>query len=137
MFIRFLIIIGLFLLFFFIYRFFLWWQLKRAGIGSSPDPLLVNIDLNVPTIVYFTTPLCAVCRLRQKPVIQRLTNLIDPLNVVTIDVYEDEQSVKRWKVVNVPTTFILDAKGNPKKVNNGFADEDKLLKQLLQHESRA
>ena len=55
---------------------------------------------------------------------------MDIINIVKVDATVDPDSSKRWGVLSVPTTFVLDREGNPMKVNNGFVDENKLLDQL-------
>ncbi len=112
------------------YRVVIKWQLSRAGQLKDVDPLLSEMNLSIPTVVYFTTPMCAICRTTQRPAFERLQAKMDRVNIVKVDATEDPDSSQRWGVFSVPTTFVLDQDGNPVKVNNGFVDEHKLSAQL-------
>ncbi len=90
----------------------------------------------IPAILYFTTPDCAICKSMQRPALQRLQDKMgDCLQVVEIDAYERPELAREWKVLSVPTTFIIDANGNPRQVNYGATPAEKLLEQLNKVES--
>jgi hypothetical protein len=42
-----------------------------------------------------------------------------------------------WGVLSAPTTFIIDARGQPRAVNHGLASMEKLLRQLEASEGAA
>jgi len=50
--------------------------------------------------------------------------------VVEIDASERPDLAKRWGVMSVPTTFLLDAHGEARYVNNGVARVEKLMEQV-------
>lgn len=131
MLLRFLIMIAFGLVMYVTYRIVIKWQISRAGQLKDMDPLLAEVNLSIPTVVYFTTPMCVLCRTTQWPAFKRLQTNMNPINIVKVDASKDPDSAQRWGVFNVPTTFVLDQDGNPVKVNNGFVDEHKLLTQLL------
>lgn len=84
-----------------------------------------------PVIVYFTTPDCAPCKTVQRPALNRVLQLLgDSLDVVEIDATERPDLAKQWGVMSVPTTFLLDARGEARYVNNGIARAEKLMEQL-------
>jgi thiol-disulfide isomerase/thioredoxin len=84
-----------------------------------------------PVLVYFTTPDCAPCKTIQRPAINRVSHLLgEELKVVEIDATERPDLAKVWGVMSVPTTFVLDARGEPRYVNNGVARAEKLLEQI-------
>lgn len=86
---------------------------------------------NKPTIVYFTTPDCAPCKTVQRPAIEKVTSLLgEKLHVVEIDATERPDLAKIWGVMSVPTTFLLDAHGEARYVNNGVARAEKLIRQI-------
>lgn len=86
---------------------------------------------NKPVIVYFTTPDCAPCKTIQRPALNKLSNLMgDKLEVVEIDATQRPDLARQWGVMSVPTTFLLDAHGEARYVNNGVARVEKLMEQL-------
>lgn len=86
---------------------------------------------NKPIIVYFTTPDCAPCKTVQRPALNRVTQLLgDSLEVVEIDATERPDLAKQWGVMSVPTTFLLDARGDARYVNNGVTRAEKLMEQI-------
>ena len=92
---------------------------------------LFNQLPNKPVIVYFTTPDCAPCKTVQRPALNRVTQLMgDSLEVVEIDATQRPDLAKQWGVLSVPTTFLLDARGVARYVNNGVARAEKLMEQL-------
>jgi hypothetical protein len=50
--------------------------------------------------------------------------------VVEIDATERPDLASQWGVFSVPTTFLLDARGKARFVNNGVARVEKLMEQL-------
>lgn len=84
-----------------------------------------------PVLVYFTTPDCAPCKTIQRPAIHQVANMLgETLEVVEINAYERPDLAKTWGVMSVPTTFVLDARGEARYVNNGVARAEKLLQQI-------
>lgn len=84
-----------------------------------------------PVLVYFTTPQCAPCKTVQRPAIERVVSLLGAnLEVVEIDATRQPDLAKRWGVMSVPTTFVLDARGEARYVNNGVTRAEKLLEQI-------
>jgi len=84
-----------------------------------------------PVLVYFTTPDCAPCKTVQRPAIEQVSNLFgEKLHVIEINVYERPDLARVWGVISVPTTFLLDARGEARYVNNGVARANKLMKQI-------
>jgi thiol-disulfide isomerase/thioredoxin len=86
---------------------------------------------NKPVIVYFTTPDCAPCKTIQRPALNKLSSLMgDKLEVIEIDAIQRPDLAERWGVMSVPTTFLLNARGEARYVNNGVARVEKLMEQL-------
>lgn len=130
---RILVVIVLGLVGFGLYQLSTRHQLRKAARSGPVDPLLGDFKPGVPTIVYFTTPTCAPCRLQQTPTLQQLQAEVGPdsLRVIRVDATIDPQAAERWGVFSVPTTFVLDRDGKPRTVYNGVVDS-KTLKQQLQ-----
>jgi thiol-disulfide isomerase/thioredoxin len=92
---------------------------------------LFNTLPNKPVLVYFTTPDCVPCKTIQRPAINRVSNVLgEGLEVVEIDATERPDLAKAWGVMSVPTTFLLDTRGEARYVNNGVARAEKLLEQI-------
>ena len=86
---------------------------------------------NKPVVVYFTTPDFAPCKTVQRPAIDRVSRLLgENLEVVEINAYEQPDLAKTWGVMSVPTTFVIDERGEARYVNNGVARAEKLLEQI-------
>ena len=84
-----------------------------------------------PVLVYFTTPDCVPCKTVQRPAIDRVAGVLgEKLAVIEINAYEQPDLAKTWGVMSVPTTFVLDARGEARYVNNGVARAEKLLEQI-------
>jgi protein-disulfide isomerase-like protein with CxxC motif len=54
----------------------------------------------------------------------------EKLEVIEIDAAQRPDLAKQWGVMSVPTTFLLDARGEARYVNNGVARVEKLMEQL-------
>lgn len=92
---------------------------------------LFNQLPNKPIIVYFTTPDCAPCKTVQRPALNRVSQLLgDRLEVIEVDAAQRPDLAKNWGVMSVPTTFLLDARGEACFVNNGVTRAEKLMEQL-------
>jgi thiol-disulfide isomerase/thioredoxin len=84
-----------------------------------------------PVIVYFTTPECVPCKTVQRPALNQVSKLLgEKLQVIEIDATERPDLAKIWGVMSVPTTFLLDVRGQARYVNNGVARVEKLMQQL-------
>jgi len=105
------------------------WQMMRPARSAASDPLLADLRPDLPAILYFTTPMCQVCKLQQAPVLERLRRA-DVVQVIHVDASAQPEVADRWGVLTAPTTFVLDAQGQPRAVNNGLADETTLRRQL-------
>jgi thiol-disulfide isomerase/thioredoxin len=92
---------------------------------------LFNTFPNKPVLVYFTTPTCAPCKTVQRPAIDKIVKLLgEKLHVIEIDATQRPDLAKNWGVMSVPTTFLLDSRGEARYVNNGVARAEKLMEQI-------
>lgn len=106
-----------------------YWQLRR--LSRAPGPGLESWRPGLPAILYFTTPDCIPCRTTQRPALERLkAELADALQVIEVDASAKPAIADQWGVVSVPTTFVLDATGRPRRLNHGVASTAKLKQQL-------
>ena len=92
---------------------------------------LEDIRPNIPAILYFTTPSCVPCKTIQRPALARLQErLPDSIQVIEVDAAARPDLADYWGVLSVPTTFIIDARGRPRRVNHGVSSAEKLQKQI-------
>ena len=107
-------------------------QVRKVAEQASTDPLLSGLRPGVPTILYFTTPMCMPCKTQQQPALERLQSELgaDGVQVIRIDATEQPEAADRWGVFCAPTTFVLDGLGQPREVNHGVADTNKLKRQI-------
>jgi len=112
---------------------FAYWLFNQRLLGKAQNLAseLVGRLPNKPMIVYFTTPDCAPCKTIQRPALNKLLTLKgDSVQVIEIDATERPDLAKQWGVMSVPTTFLLDARGEARYVNNGVTRVEKLMEQL-------
>jgi thiol-disulfide isomerase/thioredoxin len=109
-----------------------WLNNQRLLVRAQNNVLALFGTLpNKPVIVYFTTPDCAPCKTIQRPALNKLSSLMgDKLEVIEIDAIQRPDLAERWGVMSVPTTFLLNARGEARYVNNGVARVEKLMEQL-------
>ncbi len=94
-------------------------------------PALFNVLPNKPVLVYFTTPTCAPCKTIQRPAIEQVSKFFgEKIQVVEVDATEHPNLASTWGVMSVPTTFLLDSRGEARYVNNGVARAEKLMEQI-------
>ena len=125
---RFCVALGIIELLVFVY----WCVHQRLLLRAQNNVLsLFNALPDKPVIVYFTTPDCAPCKTVQRPALKQISNeLGEEVQVIEIDATEHPELAKQWGVMSVPTTFLLDAHGKARFVNNGVARVEKLMGQL-------
>ncbi len=111
-----------------------WVILSRA---KSKRLGLDTIRPGVPTILYFTTPTCVPCKTTQRPALDRLQEeLGSSIQVIEVDASVHSEVADYWGVLSVPTTFIIDSKGRPRRINHGVASTEKLHMQLKEVEQK-
>jgi len=102
--------------------------LKRA---SSKVSRFESYQTGLPAIVYFTTPGCVPCKTVQRPAIERMKASYGKwFQVIEVDASTSPDLAQEWGVMSVPTTFVIDANGQPRYVNHGVASAEKLIQQL-------
>jgi thiol-disulfide isomerase/thioredoxin len=115
----------------------LYWLLNRVILyraqrnSTSSAGSIPGARSGVPAILYFTTPECVPCKTVQRPALQQIQARVgDQVQVIEINAQEQADLASRWGVLSVPTTFIIDERGQVRHVNHGAARADKLLQQL-------
>lgn len=106
-------------------------RLILARVSNKMRTLGVKDRSGSPMLVYFTTPTCAPCKTVQRPAIHRLQELVgERLQVIEIDASANPELAQQWGVMSVPTTFVIGQDGEPRFVNHGVVNAEKLLRQL-------
>lgn len=78
------------------------------------DLLLDEHQTGKPAILYFGSPNCVPCKMIQRPALERLMDRWkDDIQLIEIDVTNRPGLTDAWGVLSLPTTFIIDAMGNP------------------------
>ncbi len=115
------------------YRYFQRGQLKRATTQVRIDPLLLDYRAGVPGVMLFTAEYCAPCKFQQRPNIQRALAQVgeERVQFIQVDVQQHPEAAQRWGVMSLPTTYILDADGQPRDVYHGVVSAERLQAQLL------
>ena len=110
------------------------WQLHRLGRASSAEaPGLEGRRPGAAAVLYFTTADCSICRVAQKPALEQLKAALgEQVQVFEVNATERPAVADHWGVLSVPTTFIIDPAGQPRRVNHGLTNRDKLTAQLAE-----
>ena len=110
-------------------------QLSR---GAKAALGLDGFQLGRPAILYFTAPGCGPCLAVQKPALAELAaEFGSRLQILEVDALERPGLADAWGVLSLPTTFIIDAAGRPRRVNQGAARAPRLRDQLASIGERA
>lgn len=82
-------------------------------------------------ILAFSSADCRQCHTMQTPALQRVTGARkSQVSVEEIDAPGSPELTRRYQVLTVPTTVVLDATGRVHAVNYGFASTQRLLEQV-------
>ena len=104
------------------------WILRR---GAKKILGLEEFRLGRPAVLYFTMEDCIPCKTAQRPALNKLAEMTEEkVQIIQVDVMERPDLAESWGVLSVPTTFIIDPDGQPRRVNHGVAMAEKLLEQL-------
>jgi thioredoxin 1 len=125
-----LVALALALLAVYLWRSWLTMRMRRLAVQALPEPLARSLP-DGPALLYFTTQDCAQCRLQQAPILQQLAQMTQ-LPIYTYDAVEQDQLVRFFGVMTVPTTVWLNAQRRPAAINHGLAHLAKLRQQARQ-----
>ena len=112
-----------------------WWLVQRRAARRRDVTGLdaIGYRRGLPAVLYFTAPGCAPCETVQKPALARLDERFQGrLQILEVDASEKPRLADTWGVLAVPTTFIIDAAGRPRRVNHGPTHEHTLMAQLAE-----
>lgn len=110
-------------------RFFVERQ-RRLARATRPLPELVP-ERGKVRILAFGSADCSSCHTLQLPALRRLQESRgEQIDVVEVDAPASPELTRRYHVLTVPTTIILNALGEVHAVNYGFANLGKLRQQV-------
>ena len=125
---RLILAVGLSLLGLLAYRLYRRVQLSR---GAAAILGVEAYRLGRPAILYFTAPGCGPCLAVQRPALSELAAQFGPrLQILEVDALKRPDLADSWGVLSLPTTFIIDAAGRPRRVNHGATRAPRLRDQL-------
>ena len=102
-------------------------QQRWAAVGSKGDGRRTGRS----TLLVFTSPTCAPCKLQQLPIVNRLlVEWSDRIETRVIDVTEQPEVAQQYGVWSLPTSIVLKADRSVVAINQGVAHERKLREQL-------
>ena len=86
----------------------------------------------MPSILYFTGEACTICHTAQRPALRALAaGLDDGVEIREVDVAVEPELARRYRVMSLPTTIVLDGSGQVTDINVGFATGETLRRQLV------
>ncbi len=99
------------------------WVRRRVRPATQPD--------GRPTLLYFSTPGCAPCWSLQAPAVAQVEDALgEAIRVVRVDALLQPDEAARWGVLSVPTTIILDHRGELRYFNHGYVTAEVLKRQI-------
>ena len=105
--------------------------LDIAAIGETVVPVGTASKPARVRILAFSSADCHQCHTLQAPAIKRLLETRgEDVAVVEVDAPSAPELTRRYHVLTLPTTVVLDATGRAHAVNYGFATTQRLLEQV-------
>jgi thiol-disulfide isomerase/thioredoxin len=112
---------------------------RRRVLAAAPPSALTGIEagedategVSPVRILSFSSPDCHQCKKLQAPALERVLEARgETVTVVKIDATTDQDLVRTYRVLTVPSTVILNTEGKAHAINYGFADTHRLLTQV-------
>jgi hypothetical protein len=104
---------------------------KRLVLAAGPIEDAFGLAEGRVRILAFSSADCTQCHTLQQPALRRLQALRgDKVDVVEIDAPGSPDLAKRYRILTVPSTVVLNAAGEALAVNYGFANLNKLQQQI-------
>jgi thiol-disulfide isomerase/thioredoxin len=106
---------------------------QRSLIGRVVQPHPAEPLGAAPTVLFFTGEACTICHTAQRPALDLLAEeWRERVEVREVDIAVEPELARRYRVMSLPTTIVLDAGGQVTAINAGFASADRLRDQLGQ-----
>jgi hypothetical protein len=99
--------------------------------GSAATQALADGGPSLIRILAFSSPDCHQCHQLQIPALQRVVEARGSTVTFTeVDATIEQELARTYHILTVPSTVVLDAQGNARAINYGFANTQRLLKQV-------
>lgn len=107
-------------------------QRRRQAFSALPLATVgAQVGASEVRILAFSSEDCAQCHRLQAPALKRVEAMRgERVSVEEIDAPASPELTRRYQVLTVPTTVVLDARGRVQAVNYGFANTQRLLEQV-------
>lgn len=104
---------------------------KRLALATGPAENMLGLAGGKVRVLAFSSADCTQCHTLQQPALRRLQALRgDEIDVVEIDAPGSPDLTKRYRILTVPSTVVLNAAGEAHAINYGFANLSKLQQQI-------
>ena len=113
----------------------LWKLMSAIALGKAKSASkaagLEGFRSGRPGILVFGSLSCPICVHAQAPAARKAADALgDTAQLVEVDVDVSPELAKRYGVVSLPTVFVLDAQGEPRRVYHGFVSAAELRSQV-------
>jgi thiol-disulfide isomerase/thioredoxin len=109
----------------------LWYLLRNLHIRRANQALaLIPSEPSQPSLLYFGSANCAPCTTQELYLNGLEEEYGRVINVRRIDTDFEPETAARYGVFTVPTTVIVDGRGNVRSINYGITGSAKLARQL-------
>jgi len=106
------------------------WRYYKARLIHSIRPDFVAPGK--PTLLYFSGEYCKPCKFQQTPIIKQMAAKFgNSIEVKEYDVSTRPEVARQYNVLTLPTTVILNPRGEVTHINYGDARQSRLEAQLL------
>jgi len=103
---------------------------QKTGSGLTSLPLGQALSNGKPTLAEFGSDTCIYCK-EMQPILERLASEYkDRLNTVIIDVYDEMDLTKQYKITALPTQIVFDRYGKEITRHVGFWSREQIITQL-------
>ena len=105
--------------------------LAAAPLADLPAGSRSELARGKARILFFSSADCSQCHTLQEPALRRLRELRgDEVDVVEIDAPSSPGLARRYRILTLPSTVVLNAEGEAHAINYGFATIKKLREQV-------
>jgi hypothetical protein len=105
---------------------------EETGQGCEVRAGEVGVEKSAAVrILAFSSEDCRQCHQLQEPALRRVQAALGQrVSVIEVDAPTSPELTRRYHILTVPSTVILDAQGHASAVNYGFASTGRLLQQV-------